>query len=61
MMRNFDALAVALIAVILLGFSEIHLTPQPFRSAVRVQQAVLRQQIREQFRDRLQVLKCPNR
>jgi len=60
-MRDFDAFAVTLIAIILLGFSEIHLTPQPLRSAVRVQQAVWRQQIREQFRDRLLVLKCPNR
>jgi|HubBroStandDraft_6_1064221.scaffolds.fasta_scaffold118340_3 hypothetical protein len=60
-MRNFDAFAVALIAIILLGFSEIHLTPQPFQSAVRLQQAGLRQQIREQLRAQLQVLKCPNR
>jgi len=60
-MRNFDAFAVALIAIILLGFSEIHLTPQPLGQGVPFQQAMLRQQIREQLRDRLQVLKCPNR
>ena len=60
-MRNFDAFAVALIAIILLGFSEIHLTQQPLGQGVRFQQAGLRQQIREQFLDRLQVLKCPNR
>lgn len=60
-MRNFDAFAVALIAVILLGFSEIHVTPEPLRSGVHVQQAVLRQQIREQLQSHLQVLKCPNR
>ncbi len=28
-MRNFDALALTVIVVVLLGFSGIHLTPQP--------------------------------
>jgi hypothetical protein len=53
MMRNFDAFAVALIALILLAFSEIRNKPEPFRSVVRIQQAMLRNQV--------QVLPCPNR
>jgi hypothetical protein len=68
-MRNFDAFAVALIAIIMLGFSEIHLTPEPWlgqgrselRTAMRFQQAVLREQILAQVRNQIQVLRCPNR
>jgi hypothetical protein len=60
-MRNFDAFAVALIALVLLGFSGIHLTPRPLRSAIRFQQTVLRQQFRDQFLNQIQVLKCPSR
>lgn len=67
-MRNFDIFAVALIAVMMLGFSNLHFTPEPWRqgrselrSSMRVQQTVLRQQIREQLRNQIQVLRCPNR
>ena len=66
-MRNFDALAVALISMILLGFSEIHLTPQPLLGqTIRIQQTVVRQQVREQIRQQVRnqiqtILKCQNR
>jgi len=69
-MRNFDALAVALISMILLGFSDIHLTPQPLLGqTIRIQQTVLRDQLRQQLREqlhqqlrnRIQILKCQNR
>lgn len=61
-MKNFDALAVTLIAIVLLAFSEIHLTPKPaFGQAIRLQQTVLREQVRTQLRNHIQVLKCLNR
>jgi len=66
-MRNFDALAVALISMILLGYSEVHLTPQPsLGRAIRIQQTVVRQEVREQIRQQLRnqvqmILKCQNR
>jgi len=67
-MRNFDAFALSIIVVILLGFSEIRLQPLPFRaessqlrSAIRFQRTNLREQIRQQFRNQIQVLRCPNR
>jgi hypothetical protein len=67
-MRNFDAFALSIIVVILLGFSEIRLQPLPLRaessqlrSAIRFQRTNLREQIRQQFRNQIQVLRCPNR
>jgi hypothetical protein len=67
-MRNFDAFALSIIVVILLGFSEIRLQPLPLRaessqlrSAIRFQRTNLREQIRQQVRNQIQVLRCRNR
>jgi hypothetical protein len=67
-MRNFDAVALTFIVMILLGFSGFRLTPLPFRaeaselrSAIRFQQTTMREQIRQQVRNEIQVLRCRNR
>jgi hypothetical protein len=52
-MRNFDAVAVAVISIMLLGFSEIRVKPDRFQSVVRIQQAM--------FQNQMQVLQCLNR
>ena len=58
-MKNFDALAVTLIALALLAFSEIQLPPKPaFDQAIRLQRTVLREHVLTQLRNHIQVLKC---